>query len=90
VAVNAAGPNVRRRVWLPAVNGGRTRGWAPVASGLHFHDLRHTRETWMIEDEIPEVLQRKRRGHRLRVAHQPADDRRAPRRRDEESRTAHW
>jgi integrase len=37
----------------------------PVAPGLHFHDLRHTNKTWMIEDEAPEVLRHKRLGHKL-------------------------
>ena len=30
-----------------------------------FHDLRHTHKTWMIEDNVPEVAQAKRLGHRL-------------------------
>ncbi len=30
-----------------------------------FHDLRHTHKTWLIEDDIPEVAQAKRLGHRL-------------------------
>jgi hypothetical protein len=29
---------------------------------LHFHDLRHTHKTWLIEDEVPEVLQCQRMG----------------------------
>ena len=57
--------NFRRRVWLLAVAGDPKRGWAPVAPGLHFHDLRHTHKTWLIEDDVPEVLQCKRLGHRL-------------------------
>lgn len=57
--------NFRRRVWLPAVNGDRKSGREPIAPGLHFHDLRHTHKTWMIEDEVPEVLQHKRLGHKL-------------------------
>jgi hypothetical protein len=57
--------NFRRWVWLPAVNGDPKRGWPPVAPGLHFHDLRHTHKTWMIEDETPKVLQHKRLGHKL-------------------------
>jgi hypothetical protein len=32
---------------------------------MHFHDLRHTHKTWLIEDDIPEVAQAKRLGHRL-------------------------
>jgi integrase len=30
-----------------------------------FHDLRHTRKTWLIEDGIPEIAQARRLGHRL-------------------------
>jgi integrase len=57
--------NFRRRVWLPAVAGDRTREWAPIHPGLHFHDLRHTHKTWLIEDGVPEVVQAKRLGHRM-------------------------
>lgn len=57
--------NFRRRVWLPAVSGDRKRGWEPIAPGLHFHDLRHTHKTWLIEDDVPEVAQCKRMGHKL-------------------------
>jgi integrase len=57
--------NFRRRVWLPAVAGDPQRGWTSIAPGLHFHDLRHTHKTWLIEDDVPEVLQCKRLGHRL-------------------------
>lgn len=32
---------------------------------MHFHDLRHTHKTWLIEDEVPEAAQAKRLGHRL-------------------------
>ncbi|BCB83732.1 hypothetical protein Psuf_010450 [Phytohabitans suffuscus] len=37
----------------------------PFIEGTHFHDLRHTHKTWLIEDDIPEVAQAKRLGHRL-------------------------
>jgi len=57
--------NFRRRIWLPAVAGHPRRGWAPLFPGLHFHDLRHTQKTWMIEDGIPEVAQHRRLGHRM-------------------------
>ena len=33
---------------------------------MHFHDLRHTHKTWLIEDGVPEVLQHKRIGHEFR------------------------
>jgi integrase len=29
------------------------------------HDLRHSHKTWLIEDDVPEVAQAKRLGHRL-------------------------
>jgi integrase len=32
---------------------------------MHFHDLRHTHKTWLIEDDIPEIVQAQRLGHRL-------------------------
>jgi integrase len=42
-----------------------TRVAAQAAGGLHFHDLRHTHKTWLIEDDVPEVAQCKRMGHKL-------------------------
>ena len=54
--------NFRRRVWLPAVAGDIKRGWDPIAPGLHFHDLRHTHNTWLIEDHVPDVLRHRRMG----------------------------
>ncbi|MFI6026564.1 hypothetical protein [Amycolatopsis magusensis] len=57
--------NFRRRAWLPAVEGCRTRSWTPIKPGMHFHDLRHTHKTWLIEDEIPEVLRHVRLGHKF-------------------------
>jgi integrase len=54
-----------RRVFAPAVNGERRANLPPVIAGMHFHDLRHTHKTWLIEDDIPEVAQAKRLGHRL-------------------------
>jgi integrase len=32
---------------------------------MHFHDLRHSHKTWLIEDAIPEIAQARRLGHRL-------------------------
>jgi integrase len=52
-----------RRVFAPAVN--RNAEQPPIIAGMHFHDLRHTHKTWLIEDDIPEVAQAKRLGHRL-------------------------
>jgi integrase len=42
-----------------------TRVAVHAAGGLHFHDLRHTHKTWLIEDDVPEVAQCKRMGHEL-------------------------
>lgn len=57
--------NFRRRVWLPALAGNEDLGEKPMLPGFHFHDLRHTHKTWLIEDGIPEVVQHKRLGHKL-------------------------
>lgn len=57
--------NFNRRAWTPAVAGDPDRGVPPVLAGMHFHDLRHTHKTWLIEDGIPEVVQARRLGHRL-------------------------
>jgi integrase len=57
--------NFRRRVWIPALAGNPHRGWQPVQPGMHFHDLRHTHKTWLIEDRVPEVVQHQRLGHRF-------------------------
>jgi integrase len=57
--------NFSRRVWRPATDGNPCKTIPPVIPGMHFHDLRHTHKTWMIEDGVPEVAQAKRLGHRL-------------------------
>jgi len=57
--------NFNRRAWTPAIAGDPDAGVAPILAGMHFHDLRHTHKTWLIEDGIPEVVQAKRLGHRL-------------------------
>ncbi|MFI7492968.1 tyrosine-type recombinase/integrase [Micromonospora echinaurantiaca] len=57
--------NFNRRAWTPAVAGDPKRGIPPVLTGMHFHDLRHTHKTWLIEDGIPEIAQARRLGHRL-------------------------
>lgn len=56
--------NFRRRVWLPALHGDTSR--PRINPDMHFHDLRHTHKTWLIEDGVPEVLQHKRMGHKFR------------------------
>ncbi|MFG1842874.1 tyrosine-type recombinase/integrase [Micromonospora sp. NPDC049175] len=57
--------NFNRRAWTPAVAGNPQQGIPPVLAGMHFHDLRHTHKTWLIEDGIPEIAQARRLGHRL-------------------------
>jgi integrase len=57
--------NFNRRAWTPAAGGSPQRGIPPVLAGMHFHDLRHTHKTWLIEDGIPEIAQARRLGHRL-------------------------
>jgi integrase len=57
--------NFNRRAWTPAVNGDPTAGTPPILTAMHFHDLRHTHKTWLIEDGIPEIAQARRLGHRL-------------------------
>ena len=57
--------NFARRSWRPAADGNPRKDIPPIITGMHFHDLRHSHKTWMIEDEIPEVAQAKRLGHRL-------------------------
>jgi integrase len=57
--------NFNRRAWTPAVAGDPNRGVPAILAGMHFHDLRHTHKTWLIEDDIPEIAQAKRLGHRL-------------------------
>lgn len=57
--------NFNRRTWTPAVNGDPEHHQPPILHGMHFHDLRHTHKTWLIEDDIPEIAQAKRLGHRI-------------------------
>jgi integrase len=56
--------NFRRRVWVPALAGNTEQGWGPIQPGMHFHDLRHTHKTWLIEDDVPRVVQLDRLGHK--------------------------
>jgi integrase len=57
--------NFNRRAWTPAATGNPTRDIPGILPGMHFHDLRHTHKTWLIEDGIPEIAQARRLGHRL-------------------------
>jgi integrase len=53
--------NFRRRVWLPTLAGDEKKGWSPLNDKLHFHDLRHTHETRLIEGHAPRLV---RLGHK--------------------------
>ncbi len=57
--------NFNRRTWTPAATGQPHHGIPPIVAGMHFHDLRHSHKTWLIEDDIPEIAQARRLGHRL-------------------------
>jgi len=39
--------------------------WLPVRAGLTPHGLRHSHQTWMAEDGIPEILAEQRLGHQV-------------------------
>ncbi|MGR6998388.1 tyrosine-type recombinase/integrase [Yinghuangia aomiensis] len=54
-----------RRYWRPAVNGDSRREWGPVKPGLTFHGLRHSHNTWMIDDGIVDVARARRLGHHV-------------------------
>jgi integrase len=65
--------NFDRRLWRPACDGWPVRETSrghpgreaapPIVQGLHFHDLRHTQETWLTEDGIPRIARDERLGH---------------------------
>jgi len=38
--------NFRQRFWQPALTGNPEHGMPPIQQEMHFHDLRHTHETW--------------------------------------------
>jgi integrase len=57
--------SMSRRVWRPALDGDPHTGTGPIIAGMHFHDLRHSHKTWLIEDDIPEIAQAQRLGHRM-------------------------
>lgn len=55
--------NFSRRVFRPAADGDPTKLLPPIRAGLHFHDLRHTHATWLIEDGVPDRMIDYRLGH---------------------------
>jgi integrase len=57
--------NFNRRAWTPAIDANPEHGLPAIVAGMHFHDLRHSHKTWLIEDGIPEIAQARRLGHRL-------------------------
>jgi integrase len=56
--------NFRQRFWQPALTGDPDRGLTPIQQWMHFHDLRHTHETWLVEDQVPRALRLQRLGHK--------------------------
>jgi integrase len=62
--------NFGRRAIRPAADGNLTRPrpevrLQPVKPGLTFHGLRHSHNTWMIADQVPEIARSRRLGHVL-------------------------
>ncbi|MGW4115237.1 tyrosine-type recombinase/integrase [Actinosynnema sp. NPDC004786] len=62
--------NFSRRAMRPAADGNHHRTDPPirvhpVKRGLTFHGLRHSHNTWMIADGIPDVARARRLGHKL-------------------------
>lgn len=65
--------NFSRRLWRPACDGWEARpttrghqareGAPPVVKAMRFHDLRHTQETWLMEDGVEKVARDERLGH---------------------------
>ncbi|WP_186382393.1 hypothetical protein [Amycolatopsis rhizosphaerae] len=49
----------------PAADGKPGTNLAPTRRGLTFHGLRHSHKTWLIADDIPEIAQARRLGHRI-------------------------
>lgn len=64
--------NFRQRHWRPAWDGiepddPRAQDHAPaILSGFSFHEGRHSHNTWMIEDGVPEVARRARLGQKMK------------------------
>jgi integrase len=62
--------NFSRRVMRPAADGNLKRAdprvrTQPIREGLVFHGLRHSHNTWLIGDGIPEVGRARRLGHEI-------------------------
>ena len=70
VFVGSRGAVVRRsaldKVWRRAVAETVALPGNQAIRGLHFHDLRGSHKTWLLEDGIPLVAQYERLGHRLK------------------------
>ena len=59
-----------RRILRPAADGNLDIGnptvrTYPTCPGLTFHGLRHSHNTWMITDDIPDIARARRLGHHL-------------------------
>jgi hypothetical protein len=50
--------------WLPALAADEQKGRSPLNEEMHFHDVRHTHETWLIEDRVPGIMRLVRLGHK--------------------------
>jgi integrase len=64
--------NFRQRYWRPAWDGhlpddpSNKDHVPPILPWFTFHEGRHTHNTWLIEDGIPEVARRARLGHKMK------------------------
>lgn len=62
----------RARFWRQAWDGidaddpDSAKHTAPILRWFTFHEGRHTHETWLVEDEVPEVARRARLGHKMK------------------------
>jgi integrase len=57
--------NFARRIWRPACDGDRERGWPPISAGAVFHSLRHHHKTVLDELHVQDVLKCERMGHQM-------------------------
>jgi integrase len=57
--------NFARRIWRPACDGDRERGWPPILAGAVFHSLRHHHKTVLDELHVQDVLKCERMGHQM-------------------------
>ncbi|WP_051105035.1 tyrosine-type recombinase/integrase [Catelliglobosispora koreensis] len=58
--------NALDKVWRRAMAETVAQLGNQAIRGLHFHDLRGSHKTWLLEDDMPLVAQYARLGHRLK------------------------